>query len=266
MRRLVLLGAAILVILVFPSNVSGTPGNFILQGDEMYDNWGLCRSRAWGEDGFFQIADDTFRPAIAFESLGELKDVAWEVGQRLARQYPDRNQLAEKIFAYGRDHVRYTSDLDQFGMEEFARNADETAWEIESLGFSRGDCEDYAVLLAVMYRAAGFRSAVVLAPGHAATLVHLPDYPRANVYWNFEDTGGWIWAEGTGRTNPLGWTPPEFMDSDLVAYEITEEENIFGIGRSGMIMSSGGGGPPIGFSSFFSVIFFLWLISAFGRR
>lgn len=265
MKKPVLVVPAILLALALAVPVLGAPSTFNIYAEETYDNWGLCRTRSWGEDGFFQISETTFRPAIAFESLGGLKDAAWEAGQRLAGQYPDRNQLAEQIFLYARNHVHYTSDPDQFGVDEFARNADETAGEIESLGFARGDCEDYAVLLAVMYRAAGFRSAVILAPGHAAALVRLLGYPRGNVYWNFKGSDGWVWAEATGRTNPLGWTPPDFMDSDLAAYEVTDEENIFGAGGSEMLTTAGAT-PLSGLSPFFSVIFFLWLLSVFRRR
>lgn len=265
MRKLALVVPAILLFLALATPALSTPGSFTVQGEETYDNWGVYRTRSWGDDGFFQISETTFRPAIAFESLGELEDVAWEVGQRLAEQYPDRDQLAQQIFSYTQNHVHYTSDLDQFGVDEFARNADEVAEEIESQGSARGDCEDYAVLLAVMYRAAGFRSAVVLAPEHAATLVHLPDYPGANTFWTFEGTDGWVWAEATGRTNPLGWTPPDFMHSGLAAYEIIEGENIFEAGGA-EIPTTVGETPMLGFSPFFSMIFFLWLLSALRRR
>jgi len=264
MRKLAIALPAMLLILALAAPALSTPGSFSVQGEETYDNWGVCRTQSWGDNGFFQITETTFRPAIAFESLGELENVAWEVGQRLVGQYSDRNQLAQQIFSYAQNHVRYTSDLDQFGVDEFARNADEMVENIESTGWTRGDCEDYAVLLAVMYRAAGFRSAVVLAPGHAAALVHLPDYPGANTYWNFEGTSGWVWAEATGRTNPLGWTPPDFMRSDMAAYEVVEGENIFEAG--GAEVPTTVGGSMLGFSPFFSMIFFLWLLSAFRRR
>ena len=162
--------------------------------------------------------------------------------------------------------MTYTSDTIQFGRDEFARNADEVAGEIESQGSSRGDCEDYAVLLAVMFRAAGFRSAVVLAPEHAAALVHLPDYPGANTYWNFNGEGGWVWAEATRRANPLGWTPSELMRYDLLAYEIRAENILVATGASGVASPSGGGGAFFGGSSFYLVILFLWLIPAFRKR
>jgi len=265
MKKLALAWLLLLTSLASAGSCLATPSSgFYRSGGEEYDDWDLCRTRCWGDDGFFRVSEKDFRPAIAFESLGELKDKAWEVGERLAGQYSG-NELADRIFAYARDHVTYTSDAVQFGHDEFARNADEVVEEIESRGSSRGDCEDYAVLLAVMFRAAGFRSAVVLAPEHAATLVLLPDYPGANTYWDFKGEGGWVWAEATGRTNPLGWTPSKLMRSDLFAYEVVEE-NVFAAGASEALGPTDGGGMIFGWSSFFSLIFFLLLILAFRRR
>jgi len=175
MKKLALAWLLILISLASAGSCLATPSSGFYKSDgEEYDDWNLARTRCWDEDGFFQVTETDFRPAIVFESLGDLKGKAWEIGERLAEQYSG-NELAEQIFSYARDHVTYTSDATQFGSDEFARNADEVAEEIESQGASRGDCEDYAVLLAVMFRAAGFRSAVVLAPEHAAALVHLPD-------------------------------------------------------------------------------------------
>jgi hypothetical protein len=265
MKKLALVWFVTLVLLASAGTCHAVPsGEFDRRDGEVYDDWGFSRTRSWGENGFFQIIDRTFRPAIVFQSLGELEDRAWEMGRWFAERYSG-NELAERIFAYVRDHVTYTFDSIQFGLREFARNADEVARDIEAVGFAKGDCEDSAVLLAVMFHAAGLRSAVVLAPGHAATLVHLPDYP-ANTHWEFKGEGGWVWAEATGRTNPLGWTPPDFMRSGLLAYEITGENIHVAAGASDVAFPSNGGWMIFGGSSFFSIIFFLWLLSAFRRR
>ncbi len=269
MKKLALAGLLMLALLASAGPCLADPSSDFERNGEAYDDWGLCRTRCWENDGFFQVTDSTFRPAIAFESIGEIgqfKDIAWDVGKSFESEYSDPNERAEQIFAYARDHVTYTSDAIQFpGYDEFARNADEMVNDIESVGSSRGDCEDYAVLLAVMFKAAGFRSAVVLAPEHAAALVHLPDYPGANTSWSLDGESGWIWAEATGRTNPLGWTPSKFMRSDLAVYEIGEE-NIFAAGASEASAPSGGGGVFFGGSSFFSFILFFWILSAFRRQ
>jgi predicted transglutaminase-like cysteine proteinase len=238
--------------------------------DDVFDDWEICRTRAFDEDGFYQISETTFRPVIVFESLGENTSLAYSLGQQIADQYPDSFQRAEAIFSFVRDRVKYTSDIDQFGHEEFALNADELAASLDQGGAGYGDCEDSAVLLAVMYKGAGFRSAIVVGEGHTATLVYLPDYDKATALFELEGEPGWVWAEATGKKNPLGWTAKEFINVKLAAYEITEEEiapaeppsaPLTAVARSG----SGGGGFSMPFS-FFGMIFFLWFISSLFRR
>ncbi len=268
MKKLALVGLLMLTLLASAGSCFANPSSYSERNGEVYDNWNICRTRSWGDNGFFQVTDSTFRPAIAFESIGEnlqLTDIAWAVGERFKNEYSDKNELAERIFTYARDNVTYTSDAVQFGYDDFAINADEMAKDIESAGSSRGDCEDYAVLLAVMFKAAGLQSAVVLAPEHAAALVYLPDYPGANAYWSLDGKSGWIWAEATGRTNPLGWTPSKLMRSDLAVYEI-DYENVHAAGESKASAPSDGGGVFFGGSSFFTILLFFWILSAFRRR
>jgi predicted transglutaminase-like cysteine proteinase len=191
--------------------------------DGVFDDWGISRTRSYGEDGFYQISETSFRPVIAFESLGEEADLAYRLGEQFAAEHPDRIECAEAIFHFVRDRVKYTSDVDQFGYEEFALNADELAGEINQNGASYGDCEDSAVLLAVIYRGAGYRSVIVLAPGHTAALVYLPEYKKATAVLELDGEVGWVWAEATGSNNPLGWIPKDFVNVELAAYEIGEE-------------------------------------------
>jgi predicted transglutaminase-like cysteine proteinase len=196
---------------------------FYTRGGNIFDGWEICRTTAFGEDGFYQITETGFRPVIAFESLGEQANVAYSLGEQIANQYPDQLQRAEAVFSFVRDRVEYTSDIDQNGSEEFAENADELATTIVEDGSGEGDCEDMAVLLAVMYKAAGFRSAIMLLSEHTAVLVYLPDYNEATVFFDLEGEPGWIWAEATGRNNPLGWAPEQYLDMEIPAYEIFAE-------------------------------------------
>ncbi len=243
---------------------------FTRVGSEIFDEWGICRTRAWGRDGFFQICEDSFRPVIVFESLGKFRDVAYELGRKFAERYHDRHRLAEAIFYFVRDHIRYLADREQFGVREYAQNADELAVKLLERGIAYGDCEDYAVLLAVMYKAAGFRVAIVLAPGHAAVLLYLPDYRRANVIWTFRGERGWIWVEATGRNNPFGWTPSRFVGRRLLAYEIEEEPlslkiepRYLGVAYVSIV---GGGRIKLGYvSSFLTLLFLLWLMRTLVR-
>jgi hypothetical protein len=190
---------------------------------EVFDDWGIFRTRAFGEDGFYQLSETSFRPVIAFESLGEEAALAYQLGEEFAAEYPDEVRRAEAIFRFVRDRVQYVPDVDQFGYEEFAMNADELAIAINQDGIGYGDCEDSAVLLAVMYQGAGFRSAIAVGDGHTAALVYLPDYDKASAVFEMDGEPGWIWAEATGSNNPLGWVPKEFINAEVAVYEVGEE-------------------------------------------
>ena len=250
---------------------------FYQRGGAIFDDWEICRTTACGEDGFYQVTDTGFRPVIAFESLGEEADLAYSLGEQIAAKYPDPLQRAEAVFDFVRDRVEYTSDIDTFGSEEFAQNADELATTIVEDGSGEGDCEDMVVLLAVMYKAAGFRSAIVLLSGHTAVLVYLPDYNKATAFFELEGEPGWVWAEATGRNNPLGWAPEEYLDMEIPAYEILAEVPAYEIpaGAAAPLTpppaaaiafagtGEGAASPPY---LFFIVIGLLWCLSLFRRR
>jgi len=261
----------IVVALLLVSPAVATPSQgFFVRGNDIYDSFGISRNRSVHEDGFFQVTEDNFDPIIARESLGENIDVAWELGQSYIEKYPEPKQRAQKIFNFVRDRVVYTSDIDQFNHDEFAQNADEIITTILENGKAPGDCEDDAILLSVLYKAAGFRSAIVLAPGHAAALVYLPGYSKAPRTFTLEGEEGWIWAEATGSTNELGWLPSSLVGKPMVARELTEEAiskkeltySLTSVGQSSPRSSFSLGGV----SPFFSVVFILWLFSSMGRR
>jgi len=266
--RVIVLTLVILVVLV-PASILAIPSaEFYQEGGEIFDDWDICRTNAAGEDGFFQVSAAGFYPIIVGESLGENADQAYRIGQQFAQDYPDMHQRAEEIFAFVRDRVRYTSDESQFSLAEFAQNADELVVTIEDEGVAHGDCEDYAVLLAVMYKGAGFRSAIVLAPEHAAALLYLPEYREANQSLSVDGEAGWIWAEATGGNNPLGWMPEEFMGTELEVYEIDDKAITKGEppDKPSTVITPDAGSSGIHISPFFIVIVLLLLISLLRRR
>ncbi len=267
--RAILLFAAISLVMVPAATFAIPSTNFYEEQGEIFDDWDVCRTRAFGEKGFFQAFSETeFRPIIVAESLGENADSAYQIGQQLAKEYPNLDQRAEKIFAFARDKIRYTSDADQFGFKEFAQNADEVATTIEDERLAYGDCEDYAVFLAVMYKGAGLRSAILLAPDHAAALVYLPGYKKANLSLSIDGESGWVWAEATGGNNPLGWMPERFMGEKLGAYELDDEAiPAAGLpGKSPTTVTKSGGGTRIHIYPFVGVIAFMFLVPLFRRR
>ena len=212
---------AITVGLFVPSLTNASPSEKFYQRDRnIFDDWGISRTSSGGADGFLALTSTDFDPVITRESLGEYTDIAWQLGEEFARKYPDRNQRAEQIFYFVRDRVVYVSDSEQFGRSEFAQNADEVAETILDKGKALGDCEDSAILLAVMYKAAGYRSAMVLTPGHIATLVYLPEYKKAPRKLTLSGEKGWVWGEATGATNPFGWVPDVLIKGDMRAREV----------------------------------------------
>jgi hypothetical protein len=250
---------------------------FYEKGGNIFDDWEICRTRALGEDGFYQITETGFRPVIAFQSLGEQANAAYSLGEQIAAKYPDPLQRAEVVFHLVRDRVEYTPDIDLNRSEEFAQNADELAIAIVEDGIGYGDCEDMAVLLAVVYKAAGFRSAIVLVPEHTAVLVYLPDYNKATAFFELESEPGWIWAEATGRNNPLGWVPERYLGTEIAAYEISAEIPAYEIPAEAVAPLRPPPAPAIAVAGtgegvtyrpylFFIVIGLLWCTSLFRRR
>jgi hypothetical protein len=269
------IGIIVSLVFILLSGLAGagyawasSSSGFYEVGDDVFDDWAICRTRSFGADGFYQVTASDFRPVIAFESLGENADIAYSLGQEFAEEYPDTIERAEAVFYFVRDRVRYASDIDIFGYDEFAQNADEMADVIGQNRLGYGDCEDSAVLLAVMCKGAGLRSAIAIGEEHTAALIHLPDYREANVFFELDGEGGWIWAEATGPNNPLGWAPKEFINVSFEAYEITDEalaRSPDSPGSEVAIAEAGGGGFALPFP-FLGVVFFLWIVSSLFRR
>jgi len=286
MKRVRVLLALIVVLLVAVATAgyaSAFPSDgFYERGGDIFDDWGICRTSASGEDGFYQITEIGsreigFRPVIAFESLGEQANVAYSLGEQIAAEYPDPLQRAEAVFYFVRDRVEYTPDIDHNGSEEFAQNADELAIDIVEDGIGYADCEDMAVLLAVMYKAAGFRSAIVLVPDHTAVLVYLPNYNEATAFFGLEGEPGWVWAEATGRNNPLGWVPKQYRNIKIAAYEISAEVPAYEIPAEttaplrpppalAIAVAGIGQGATYRPYPFLGVIGLFWIMSLFRRR
>ena len=196
------------------------PPKFTYKHGYWYDSWGYNRNYYSGKDGFL--------PNIAYETLGNNKELAYKRGDWFEENYDDKVERAEAILAYVQKWTDYGYDEDYVFMngvaqEEGAWNGDEMAHMFDESTYSVaiGDCEDMAFLGATLYAASKIDAALVDAPEHVALLIWLPEYENANYYWDIPDDGrdyGWIWVEATSEVNPLGWTPPDFSDGDWIAY------------------------------------------------
>ena len=196
--------------------------------EEWYDSWGFNRNYYGDSDGYL--------PNLAYESLGNDKELAYSIGEKFKIDYPQKIRRAEEILSYVQRWTDYGYDEENVLMEgeiqeEWAWNADEMAHKIDETSYSVaiGDCEDMTFLCSTIYLAAGFDVVLVSPPDHVALMIWLPEYENANYYWDITDDDrdyGWIWVEATAETNSLGWTPPEFSDGDFEVYPISSFETL----------------------------------------
>jgi len=203
-------------------SVSGFPASsFTFEDGDWYDNWRIDRNYSEGPNGYL--------PNLAYETLGDNKELAYRIGESFQENYPGKTQRAVAILKYVQKWTQYGYDSDNVirdgvPQDEWAWNADEMAHAFnETTGVkATGDCEDLAFLCCTIYEGAGFDAAMVDATDHCALLIWLPEFPNANDYWDINDGrgAGWIWVEATGSANPLGWTPPDFEDGRWTAYPI----------------------------------------------
>ena len=205
-----LLAILIAITLTPAAHMTATPSRYWLTYSWPTDPLGIK-----DEWGIYRTDWTSYTPWIVYESLGEYEDLAATWGKWFKQNYPDRVECAKRIFEFIRDHIHYTTDIELAGLPEWAQNADETAYSIAWNGYQwYGDCEDYSIILAAMYKAAGYRVALIGIlfdeGGHMAVLLHLPEYAsQVNVNWKLYGEPGWIWLEATSPNNPFGYTPIE---------------------------------------------------------
>ena len=223
LRKIILFILLCTSIVVPIKTAGGVPASsFSQQNGDWYDNWGIDRNYYASPYGYL--------PNLAYETLGDNKELAYSIGERFQAQYADKVNRATAILKYVQTWTEYGYDNDNFirngvPQDEWAQNADEFAHAFNQTAGAKaiGDCEDMAFLCGAIYVAAGFDAALIDAPEHVALLIWLPEFSNANDYWDINDGRGqgWIWVEATGSSNPLGWTPSDFEDGQWTAYPIT---------------------------------------------
>lgn len=98
---------------------------------------------------------------------------------------------AKALFYYVRDNINYIRDPPY----EYIQPPEETL-------FGAGDCEDQAILLAILLKSAGIRSRIVIVPGHAYAEAYIGDAPR-----RFTNPDGWIPLDPTCSSCGFGEIP-----------------------------------------------------------
>lgn len=98
-------------------------------------------------------------------------------------------QKIGKILDFINAHIHYEYDI-----------ADANLAPMETLGFLSGDCEDFSILAAALFKAEGIDSAVGIFRGpssaHEMTLVHVDDISPYG-YWSYTDLTGLGLQSGT---------------------------------------------------------------------
>jgi predicted nuclease with TOPRIM domain len=115
------------------------------------------------------------------------------------RDHPARNEveLANEIarLFYSLDHKYAYPGVDE-------PNAGLPLFPVELLAYNLGDCEDHAMLLAALYKTAGFRVRMITVPRHAALQIYLD--------------GRWRFLEATIHFDDGGDAPCSFYSSSTV--------------------------------------------------
>jgi len=101
----------------------------------------------------------------------------------------------------------YMADLETTGQEEYWRTP------VETLADGHGDCEDLALLLAALLRRSGFRCLLLLAPGHAAVGVEVPN-DVAGAYLEHEGVR-YYYCETTDSGWTVGMVPDDVAQETL---------------------------------------------------
>ena len=93
---------------------------FTRKGYYWYDDWGVNRNNAAGDDGYL--------PAVVYESLGQNVELAHQFGRRFLTEYSDRVTRAEKIMSFVQSMVKYTYDEENPYVLAVTRNDKQEEW------------------------------------------------------------------------------------------------------------------------------------------
>ncbi len=89
-----------------------------------------------------------------------------KIAHHISSLFPE-GQWALASLYFVQENIKYTSDSDLYGVEEYE------AFPLETLYLQRGDCEDVSVLLCSIYEALGIRSVLLQWVGHVSVGVYV---------------------------------------------------------------------------------------------
>ena len=104
----------------------------------------------------------------------------------------------------------YWTDMSTKGLDDYPR------YPIETLVEGGGDCEDTAVLMAVLLHEMGYDVCIVYIPGHLALAISHPEITEGTWY----DFNGkhYYYLESTAKGCKIGWMPEEFKKENAILY------------------------------------------------
>jgi predicted transglutaminase-like cysteine proteinase len=106
----------------------------------------------------------------------------------------------------------YTSDKATTGYDEYPR------YPVETLVDNGGDCEDTALLAAVLLKSMGYDTVLVNPPGHMAVAV-LGGFDFYGTFFSYQG-GKYYYLETTGEGWPVGDLPPEYKNTKVLIYTL----------------------------------------------
>lgn len=171
------------------------------------------KTRMHSEDECFEVASQQITDPEAGDGSSEVSQVL-EYLSTVANEKAFSNYLlANLLLSFVHEQcVPYSYDKDSTGHPEYFR------FPLETIVDKTGDCDCKAILGCALYRAAGYRVAFALLPGHAALAISTDDsLPFAN--WEFNGRR-WYYCEATGDSWQAGAIPPGTTSGEVEMREI----------------------------------------------
>lgn len=149
------------------------------------------------------LTEMTLRKLIQIANLQKSEPLIRQAVERIVCRVPEKDWFSEirEIFQFVKDKVRYTRDVDGL---EYVRTPYRIMSEIQSHGYSFGDCDCMSLFLATLLKSAGYKTRYVIirtagnpidAYNHIYVEAHEPKMNK------------WICLDATEKSRVFGWCP-----------------------------------------------------------